>query len=284
MLGPSDDARDLVEANAQAFDRDGYVIFERVLSPDAVTALRSALEPYLSGPLTGRNNFEGVKTRRVYSLIAKNRIFADLVTHPVALGFVEHELGPSCLLSACLAISIEPGESVQPWHYDDQTITIPRPRPAYGVSAFWALDDTTETNGATEILPGSHLWPEQELPGALRAVDFVDREPYSAEEDPGSHPEAKKVLMPAGSLMVAKGTLWHRGGANRSSSPRLIITPQYGAGWARQLENMVLAVPPELAKDLPPRAQELLGYSIQPPFMGYVNGMHPKRLLEKGEV
>jgi ectoine hydroxylase-related dioxygenase (phytanoyl-CoA dioxygenase family) len=69
-------------------------------------------------------------------------------------------------------------------------------------------------------------------------------------------------------LAIAKGTLWHRGGANLSDRPRLIITPQYCAGWVRQLENMTLAVPAELAKKLPERACELIGYSIHPPFMG----------------
>ena len=85
--------------------------------------------------------------------------------------------------------------------------------------------------------------------------------------------------MPSGSLAIAKGTLWHRGGANRSDRSRLIITPQYCAGWVRQLENMALAVPAEVAETLPERARELIGYSIHPPFMGYVDGVHPRRLL-----
>jgi ectoine hydroxylase-related dioxygenase (phytanoyl-CoA dioxygenase family) len=50
----------------------------------------------------------------------------------------------------------------------------------------------------------------------------------------------------------------------------------------RQLENMCLAVPPDLAENLPERARELIGYSIHPPFMGYVDGTHPKRLLRAG--
>jgi len=58
---------------------------------------------------------------------------------------------------------------------------------------------------------------------------------------------------------------------------------QYCAGWARQMENMTLAVPPDVAATLPPRAQELLGYSIWPPFMGHVDGLHPKRLLPQNE-
>ena len=87
------------------------------------------------------------------------------------------------------------------------------------------------------------------------------------------------MTMPSGSLAITKGTLWHRGGANRSGRARLIITPQYCAGWVRQLENMCLAVRAEIASTLPERVRELIGYSIHPPFMGHVDGLHPKRLL-----
>jgi ectoine hydroxylase-related dioxygenase (phytanoyl-CoA dioxygenase family) len=85
--------------------------------------------------------------------------------------------------------------------------------------------------------------------------------------------------MPPGSLMLAKGTLWHRGGANKSEAPRLILTPQYCPGWVRPLENMVLSVPKEIAATLPQRARELIGFSIHPPFMGYVDGVHPEKAL-----
>jgi ectoine hydroxylase-related dioxygenase (phytanoyl-CoA dioxygenase family) len=90
----------------------------------------------------------------------------------------------------------------------------------------------------------------------------------------------RSIAMIRACLAIAKGTLWHRGGANLSDRPRLIITPQYCAGWVRQLENMSLAVPAELAKKLPERARELIGNSIRPPFMGHVDGVHPKRLLQ----
>ena len=80
--------------------------------------------------------------------------------------------------------------------------------------------------------------------------------------------------------MIMRSDVWHRGGANRSETDRLIVTPQYCAGWARQLENMLLAVPAERARVLPKRTQELLGYSIHTPFMGYVDGMHPSRVLK----
>ena len=137
---------------------------------------------------------------------------------------------------------------------------MPKPREPLGVSAIWALDDFTTTNGATEVVPGSHLWAEG--------------------REPAEH-EIEQVLMPAGSALVFAGNLIHRGGANTSNGLRLAITPQYCMPWLRQIENMVLAVPPKTAKLFSERVQELLGYSIVAPgFMGYVDGRHPRALFD----
>jgi ectoine hydroxylase-related dioxygenase (phytanoyl-CoA dioxygenase family) len=264
------------ESWREEFDRCGYLIFERVLSTAKVAEIRAALAPHLARDMKGRNDFEGERTNRVYALMAKSPAFAELAIHPLALAFAEAELGGSCLLSALLAINLHPGETVQPWHFDDSGAKIPRPRPPLGVSTFWAIDDTTEQNGATEIIPGSHLWDGQFVEGAVRPVDFAGK---AADRETGDRADAVKLAMPSGSLAITKGTLWHRGGANRSDRPRLIITPQYCAGWVRQLENMALAVPADLTDKLPERARELIGYSIHPPFMGHVDGRHPKKLL-----
>jgi ectoine hydroxylase-related dioxygenase (phytanoyl-CoA dioxygenase family) len=260
----------------EEFDCRGYVIFERVLPQDHIDEIRAALAPHLARDLKGRNDFEGVKTNRIYALLAKSPVFAGIVAHPLAMAFAEAELGESCLLSALLAINLQPGETAQPWHFDDGGAKIPRPRPPLGVSTFWAIDDTTELNGATEIIPGSHLWDGETIAGAVKPADFSKR---FAERETGERADAIRMTMPSGSLAITKGTLWHRGGANRSDHSRLIVTPQYCVGWVRQLENMCLAVPPEIADQLPERVRELIGYSIHPPFMGHVDGLHPRRLL-----
>src|SRR6186713_2695960 len=131
------------------FDRSGYLIFERVLPADRVAELRAALAPHLARDLFGRNDFEGTKTNRVYALLAKSPVFAEL------------------------AVNLHPGETVQPWHFDDSGARIPRPRPALGISTFWAIDNTTEQNGATEIIPGSHLWDWQYIAGAIQPAHFT---------------------------------------------------------------------------------------------------------------
>jgi ectoine hydroxylase-related dioxygenase (phytanoyl-CoA dioxygenase family) len=253
------------------------VFFRRIVWVQSAPRWRRTLSVTSPAATTSR-----AKTNRVYALLAKSPLFAELAIDALALAFAEAELGQSCLLSALLAINLHPGETVQPWHFDDGGVRLPRPRPAFGLSAFWAIDDTTELNGSTEVIPGSHLWDEQVIDGSAKPSDFINKSAPNADRDFGDRPDAVKLAMPSGSPALAKGSLWHRGGANRSGRPRLIVTPQYRAGWVRQLENMVLAVPAETVEKLPERARELSGYSIHPPFRGHVDGVHPKRLLRLG--
>jgi ectoine hydroxylase-related dioxygenase (phytanoyl-CoA dioxygenase family) len=144
------------------------------------------------------------------------------------------------------------------------------------VSACWAIDEFTDTNGATEIIPGSHTWGDDAVADAYFAETFMNGKRVPVVD----HPGLQKVVMPAGSLMLTPGTLWHRGGANNSQASRLAITPQYCVAWGRQMESMLLSVPPHIVAKYPERIQQLLGYSIHPPFMGHVNGIHPKKLLQ----
>jgi ectoine hydroxylase-related dioxygenase (phytanoyl-CoA dioxygenase family) len=233
-----------------------------VLTPREVDEIKASLAPWLQGRLLGRNDFEGFHTERVYALLAKAPAVARIVEHPDVLAVVDRLLTPHYRLSACLAIQVHPGENAQGWHADDSYVLVPRPRAMMGVSAIWALDDFTEHNGATELIPGSHLWSHDERP---------------SDDDA----RAQKVLMPTGSVVLFAGTLIHRGGAHCGTGTRLGITPQYCQPWIRQIENMSLAVPPELARNYSERIQELLGYDIfEPTFIGYVDGMHPKRLLD----
>ena len=248
----------------QALERyrnQGYVIVPEVLSTDECATIKEALAPFVDGSHPGRNDFEGFHSERVYKLISRSPVFADLVEHPTALGALDRIMYPGYLISAFLAILVHPGETAQDMHFDDGFVHHPRPRPSNMVSIIWAIDDFTATNGATEFVPGSHRW--------------ADDHPAPADG------EIEQAVMPAGSALVMDGLLIHRGAANTSTTDRLAITPQYCEPWARQQENHILATPPELTTTLSPRVRELMGYSIHPPFMGHVGGRHPdKRLAE----
>ena len=125
-------ATDVVEQ----FEEEGYVTFDNLLDATQIATVREALEPYFDLQRTGRNNFEGMKSNREYSLLGKGEIFSEIATHPLPLAFAEAEFGDSCLLSAFLAIKLHPGETVQPWHYDDEHSSAPRPRAPFQLSAF----------------------------------------------------------------------------------------------------------------------------------------------------
>jgi ectoine hydroxylase-related dioxygenase (phytanoyl-CoA dioxygenase family) len=234
------------------------------MDPTRLAEVRRALEPYL-GTHNGRNPFEGHRTERVYTLVARARVFWDIVLDARVLALCERFLLPNFLLTASQAICIRPGEQPQAFHHDDSFYTVPRPRPMISISTIAAVDEFTAQNGGTEIIPGSHLW------GGDWQSRVNNARPITA-------------AMPAGACIMFSGTLVHRGGENRSNAPRLAFSNQYCQPWARQQENFLLGVPAEVARAMPPRLQEMLGYSIHPPFMGQLTASHPAKALQPGYV
>jgi ectoine hydroxylase-related dioxygenase (phytanoyl-CoA dioxygenase family) len=288
----------LIRRDVDHIHAHGYAVIDRLLSEPDLRAIRAALAPHLDRKRFGRNAFEGLRTERVYTLPALGKVFADLVEHPRILALCDAFLAPNYLLTAAQAIRINPGEAAQAVHYDDSFYPFPRPRPAISIATIFAIDAFTAENGATEIVPGSHRWGDEVPQGVVSARDFAQETTYgrgivgpaSGPMRPAS-PEQQQcmrdtrlepVLMPAGSVVVFLGTLWHRGGANRSDVPRLAISTQYCEPWARQQENFTLAVPRDVARGLSDQVLELLGYNIHPPFMGHIGGVHPKRLVHDG--
>ena len=236
---------------------DGYCVVEDVIDAATVAGIRAELVALFDATPFGRDDFEGHRTRRIYALFAKTRALDELAIHPLVLDALDRVLGPA-QLSAPTAIEIGPGERAQPLHPDDAIYPIPRPHPELVVNVMWPLDDFTEENGATRVVPGSHRW---------------------VDERPGPDAETIAVAMPAGSAMMYVGSLWHGGGANTTQAARVGVVLHYAVSWIRQVENHVLAVPRDTVRGLPERLQELLGYNVYPPFLGYVDGRHPRRLL-----
>jgi ectoine hydroxylase-related dioxygenase (phytanoyl-CoA dioxygenase family) len=264
-------------AHLARLDQQGYTIIEDFLPADDLRAVREGLAPFL-GTHRGRNNFEGHKTERVYTLVARGKVFERLAEDPRVLALCGKLMHPGFLLTASQAICIHPGETPQPLHYDDGFYTIPRPRPAISVSTIVAVDAFTAANGATEVLPGSHRWDDRRLEGMFENVLG------NGAGDAQLERQLVPAVMPAGACLVFLGTLVHRGGANRSPAPRLAFSNQYCQPWARQQENFFLGVPLERARAMSPQLQQLLGYSIWPPFMGQVTASHPQKTLREGYV
>lgn len=253
-----------VRQHGQHIHTHGYSIAEEVIAPSLVERVRADLAPYFGSSPKGRNDFEGFESQRLYSLLTKSACLAELVEHPLILGLADRFLRPDYLLSAAVAVRIHAGETPQGFHRDDNPANAPDSgsREMWGFSTIWMFDDFTESNGATDLIPGSHKWPMEKAPANSQAV---------------------KACAPAGSVLLFAGNLLHRSGASSQSETgtRLGITIQYSQPWMRTIENFSLAVPPAEASQFSPKVQALLGYSVVAPgFVGFVDGLHPKRLID----
>jgi ectoine hydroxylase-related dioxygenase (phytanoyl-CoA dioxygenase family) len=251
-------AESTVDEVVAQIERDGFAIVEAVLSSDEVAEKRDDLVRVLQSTPTGRNDFEGFKTQRIYALFAKTRVMDGPATHPLVLGVLDRLLG-HYQLSAPVGISIGPGETAQVLHCDDGIYPLPRPHQEVVVNTMWPFDPFTRANGATRVVPGSHRWTDKRPDDSSTVVD--------AEMAPGS-------------MMFFIGSVYHGGGTNSTDRPRLGVIIEYAATWLRPQETQLLVMPRDVVRELPQRMQELLGYNVHPPFVGYVDGRHPRKVLE----
>jgi ectoine hydroxylase-related dioxygenase (phytanoyl-CoA dioxygenase family) len=260
-------------------EKQGYTIIPDFLSREQLATVGCVYDALLGG-YQGRNNFEGNRTERIYTLVARHRVFQEIAEDARIMALLDALFLPNYLLTASQAIVISPGETPQPWHTDDSFYPLPRPRPMVSLSTIVAVDDFSAANGGTEVIAGSHLWDDRQIQGDYHSGD--------SEADPGFAAKLKGMSQPvemaAGSCLVFAGTLLHRGGANNSSGTRRAFSNQYCEPWARTQENFFLGIPAQEVAQMSARLQSLLGYSIHPPFMGQVTAYHPQKALQPGFV
>ena len=259
----------------QQLQEQGYAIIPNFLSVQQLARVNRLFD-HMLGSHTGRNNFEGNLTERIYTLVARDRLFQDIVEDARIMALCDALFMPNYLLTASQAIVISPGETPQPWHTDDTFYPIPRPRPMISLSTIVAVEAFTAENGGTEVIPGSHRWSDEQIAGHYHSGD-TEADPGFANRLAGL---AVPMTMSAGSALVFAGTLLHRGGANKSNGTRRAFSNQYCQPWARPQENFFLAIPPQEVAAMSPRVQSLLGYSIHPPFMGQVTASHSLKALQ----
>ena len=249
------------DAHIERIARNWYTILENVIEPELIDGLLDDLARIERDEAVrpARNDFEGTRTVRIYNLLRHGPHFEAIPVHPAVLPVIEGVLDPGCLVSSLSSIAIDPGETAQPIHADDQLIPLDRPHVPVVCNTMWALSDFVEANGATRIVPGSHSATQPPVYGK-------DYESIAAE-------------MSRGSVLVWHGSLWHGGGANRSSGRRVGIAMNYCAGYIRQQENQQLGIPRDLARRFPPRLQQMLGYGVYRNLIGHVERKDPVGLL-----
>jgi ectoine hydroxylase-related dioxygenase (phytanoyl-CoA dioxygenase family) len=244
---------------------EGYTIIEDAIDPELVAALRRDLDR-LEAELHATpadNDFEGRHTVRIYNLLARGDLWARVPVHPAVLPVVEGVLDQGCLVSSLSSIAMGPGESAQPIHADDQLMPLGKPHAPTVCNTMWALTDFTEANGATRIIPGSHL---------------ADSSP-----DYGAPYDSIAAEMAAGSVLVWHGSLWHGGGANTTAQRRVGVAMNYCAGWVRQQENQQLGIPLDTVRHFDRRLQELCGFGVYNFLIGHIDKQSPAALFLHGD-
>jgi len=265
---------DLAQAKSD-LARHGYTILTGLLDGEAVAEMQVRL-PELAAEEEARALYDHAQgetiNQYVYMMINKGQVFLDLVQHPAILDMVGHVLGPEFLLSASDAILCKPGGAAMPLHSDQWWLPPPTPRdrppdmragemrrfthradtggrdkpiaPAAALSVMWMVSDFSADNGATRLVPGSHLSGEQPDPAV----------PYAMETEAG---EGK-----AGSALIFDSRLRHATGANRTEEARIGIINVYCGPQFRPMENYTLGAAEGIVANASPQLLALLGFRV----------------------
>ncbi len=215
QLGVREDTLDPAEQHF--LDQNGYLPLDDVLTDEHLDRLRKRLAELLDeeGEAAGRELVESEMIKhpreegadRLSDLVNKGDVFDLCYTHPRVLAAVALVLGPNFKLSSLNSRASLPGHGLQALHADYPRAVEPGD---YRVcNSIWLLDDFTEVNGATRLVPGTHrrgTTPEDEM------------------EDPRqTHPEEMLLTAPAGTVVIFNSHVWHGGTLNRSDRPRRAI-------------------------------------------------------------
>jgi hypothetical protein len=268
-----------IDQVVEVLRRDGGVIIADMLNQGVLDRFNADLKPFLGRVPYGEAGFTGARTRRCAALFAKSMATADLLMQPQFLGACgqiladdfsyPHTTGIATVrttlqVSVTQAIQIWPGQGAQPLHRDDYLHHRHHPGPDSQVQVLYAATDFTAQNGATLVVPGSHLWDDARVPRLDEAVPAV---------------------MSRGSGLIYLGSTYHGGGQNCTENDlRTAVIISLARGYLRQEENQYLVVPLDTVRRYPPRIQQLLGYALSPPFCGWIEMCDPSVALTESDI
>ncbi len=191
----------------RALDEQGYVVLHNLIDVDWLKALRRRVEELFEeeGENAGHEFRTEPFARRLANLVDKGEVFERVVAEPRVLELVSHVLNGSFKLSSLNARSTNPfAAEPQPLHVDMGLL--PDAKGPTVCNSVWLLDDFTPDNGATRLIPGSHLW---------------GRNPRETLADPlAPHPGEILLVAPAGTVAVYNAHIWHGGTANSTAAHR----------------------------------------------------------------
>lgn len=221
-------------------DDEGYAVVRDVLDADELAGLRDALDRAAAeDDAAGTASRYGpeLSNQRVWALLNRGDEFVAVATHPLALEIVGARLGKDFLITSMTANITAPGGDREIGRLHTDQSYLPEPWPyVLAINLVWFLDDFTPENGATLVVPKSHL------SGTFPSSELAPSAP-------------KQLTGPAGSLAIWDGRLHHATGLNKTLDQRrrgVLVTycPPFIRGqenWTRSLRPEVLAAHPELS-------------------------------------
>jgi ectoine hydroxylase-related dioxygenase (phytanoyl-CoA dioxygenase family) len=177
--------------------------------------------------------------QRVWNLVNKGPIFDSFLLNQTSLALTRHLLGDVLLLHSMTANIAGFGGRAQALH-GDQNFTAADIGMNLLANCAWMLDEFTEENGATRIVPGSHRF------GRWPGLDEDHR--------------TVAATGPAGTLLVWGGRTWHGTGVNRTPKPRHALLTAFCRPFIRPQEASLLSVDPKVLEAASPEKLQLLGF------------------------
>ncbi len=226
----------------------GYCIVTDVLTAERVEQTREALYRAQQGIVAevGRARLERAGEIGTLRLPMKfDPFFYRLLEVPEVLTVVDATIGTTAILHLqngfvlpSFAPLATPEVFQNKFHRD-----FPRYMGGYlaSLNVFFAIDEFTEENGATLVVPGSHQ--QEKIPESEQLIA-----------------RAVPAIAPAGAMMVFDSTLWHAAGKNASGTDRLAVNHQFTRSFFKQQIDYVRALGDQQILSLPPRSQQLLGW------------------------
>jgi ectoine hydroxylase-related dioxygenase (phytanoyl-CoA dioxygenase family) len=234
----------LTAEEKEKLDRDGFLPLPAILSAKQVSAFGSRLDELvkLEGEDAGKEVHQEKGTDRLSDLVNKDPLFEICFTHPRVLAAISHVLCGEFKLSSLNFRAALPGQGLQGLHADWGSAV--EPGDYFVCNSIWLLDDFTEQNGATRVVPGS------QRSGKL---------PKDAMADPTApYPGEIMVIAPAGTVVVFNSHTWHGGTLNATSMRRRAMHSYFCRRDQPQQLDQRKYIRPETVTRLSPAARYLL--------------------------
>lgn len=207
----------LTTQEKEFLDEHGYLVFGQMMYTQQLDTIRGHLQKILEseGENAGAELLDSKHIRhpkeegvdRLADLVNKGPLLDMFYTHPRLLAGISHVLGQEFKLSALNYRAALPGFGHQKLHVDWHEAVDPGD---YKVcNSIWLLDDFSEANGATRLVPGTHkqgLLPQDVL-----------------EDQYATHPDEILLEAPAGTVAIFNSHIWHGGTINHTDKPRRAI-------------------------------------------------------------